>query len=85
MASGIPVVASRVGGLPEVVTEGAEGYLVEPRNVEEMARKARRILENETLRLEMGERARATALTRFSTAKIIPQYESFYGRVLERA
>jgi N-acetyl-alpha-D-glucosaminyl L-malate synthase BshA len=82
MASGIPVVASRVGGLPEVVTEGAEGYLVEPRNVEEMARKARHILENETLRLEMGERARATALTRFSTAKIIPQYESFYQRVL---
>jgi N-acetyl-alpha-D-glucosaminyl L-malate synthase BshA len=85
MASGIPVVASRVGGLPEVVTEGAEGYLVEPRNVEEMARKARHILENETLRLEMGDRARATALARFSTAKIIPQYERFYETVLARS
>jgi L-malate glycosyltransferase len=83
MACEVPVVVSRVGGLPELVTEGIDGFLVEPRNLEEMARKALALLSDEARRKEMGKRARETALTRFCSTKLIPQYENFYTRVLD--
>ncbi len=82
MACKVPVIVSRVGGLPEVVTDGVEGYLVEPRNVDKMAEQALRILTDESLRLEMGERARQSAQERFCTSRIIPQYEAYYRKVL---
>jgi N-acetyl-alpha-D-glucosaminyl L-malate synthase BshA len=85
MACEVPVVVSRVGGLPEVVTEGRDGYLVEPRDVEQMAARAIEILSDESRRREMGRNARLTARARFCSSKIIPLYERFYQQVLERA
>jgi N-acetyl-alpha-D-glucosaminyl L-malate synthase BshA len=82
MACEVPVVVSRVGGLPELVTEGIDGFLVEPRDVEGMARRAIAVLRDEDGRKEMGKRARETALTRFCSTKLIPQYENFYTKVL---
>ncbi len=82
MACEVPVVVSRVGGLPEVITDGVEGYLVEPLNVEKMTERAIDILSDETRRREMGARARESARRRFCSSKIIPQYEDFYHRVL---
>jgi N-acetyl-alpha-D-glucosaminyl L-malate synthase BshA len=84
MACEVPVVVSRVGGLPEVVTEGVDGFLVEPGDIRGMADRARMILSDEERRREMGVRARATAVDRFCTTRIIPQYERFYERVLGR-
>jgi N-acetyl-alpha-D-glucosaminyl L-malate synthase BshA len=72
MACEVPVVASRVGGLPEVVTEGAEGFLAEPRDVSRMASCALDILKDDSRRQEMGKRARETAQSRFCSTKIIP-------------
>ena len=83
MACEVPVVVSRVGGLPEVVTDGVEGFLVEPRKLDEMGQRSLEILANDEKRREMGRRARHTAITRFSATKIIPQYEQYYQRVLE--
>ncbi len=82
MASSVPVVVSRVGGLPEVLTDGVEGFLVEPRDVAGMARRALEILADEPRRREMGRRARERARTCFSAAKIIPQYEELYASIL---
>ncbi|PYU99278.1 MAG: N-acetyl-alpha-D-glucosaminyl L-malate synthase BshA [Acidobacteria bacterium] len=82
MACEVPVVVSRVGGLPEVVAEGVEGFLVEPRNIDAMARRALEILGDDRLRRQMGQRARETATTRFSATEIIPQYERFYQKIL---
>jgi N-acetyl-alpha-D-glucosaminyl L-malate synthase BshA len=82
MACKVPVIVSSVGGLPEVVTDGVEGYLVEPRNVDKMAERALQILTDEACRLEMGERARKSARARFCASKIIPQYEAYYEKVL---
>ncbi len=82
MACEVPVVVSKVGGLPEVVTDGKEGYLVEPRNVELMAEKALLILSDESARRAMGRRARENAQKRFCSSMIIPQYEEFYRKVL---
>jgi L-malate glycosyltransferase len=84
MACEVPVVASRVGGLPEVITNGVEGFLVEPQDVTNMAARALDILADESLRREMGARARETAHLRFCSTKIIPTYEAFYRKVLEQ-
>ncbi len=82
MACEVPVVASRVGGLPEVVTDGVEGFLVQPRDVSGMAARALQILGDENRLREMGKRGRATARARFCSSLIIPQYEQYYQRVL---
>jgi N-acetyl-alpha-D-glucosaminyl L-malate synthase BshA len=84
MACEVPVVASRVGGLPEVITDGVEGFLVEPQDVTNMAARALDILADESLRREMGARARETAHLRFCSTKIIPAYEAFYQKVLDQ-
>ena len=82
MACEVPVVASRVGGVPEVVDDGETGFLSAVGDVDKMAADAGRLLTNEKLRLEMGQRARASATTRYSTDRIIPRYLEFYERVL---
>ncbi|MDQ3254572.1 MAG: N-acetyl-alpha-D-glucosaminyl L-malate synthase BshA [Acidobacteriota bacterium] len=82
LACEVPVIASRVGGIPEVVTDGETGYLSEVGDVEKMSDDAARLLGNADLRREMGKRARASAIGRYSTDLIIPQYVDFYERVI---
>jgi len=82
MACEVPVVATRVGGIPEVVEDGNCGYLFEIGDVDGMAEAARKILANHSLREDFGRRGREIAVTRFTTERIIPQYEALYERVL---
>ncbi len=85
MACEVPVVVSKVGGLPEVVTDGQEGYLVDVHNVDGMAERSLEILSNDSLRREMGKRGRETARARFCADKIIKVYEDYYQKVLDKA
>lgn len=82
MACEVPVIVTNVGGLPEVVTDGEEGYLVEPRNVDTMAERAWHILSDDSRRKAMGKRARESARKRFCASMIIPQYEEYYKKVV---
>ena len=82
MACEVPVIASRVGGIPEVVTDGETGYLSEVGDVSKMGEDAARLAADEELRREMGRRARESAISRYSTDLVIPQYIKFYERVL---
>jgi glycosyltransferase involved in cell wall biosynthesis len=66
MASGTPVVASRVGGLPEVVRDGETGFLVQPGNVDELRDRIATLLENRKLADRMGRAAREAVLDRFT-------------------
>jgi L-malate glycosyltransferase len=84
MACEVPVLATRVGGLPEVVREGETGHLVPLGDTAAMAAHAARLLGDEQLRRAMGRRAREWAVGEFSTEKIIPQYEALYERVVRR-
>jgi N-acetyl-alpha-D-glucosaminyl L-malate synthase BshA len=84
MACEVPVVASRVGGVPEVVTDGETGFLSDVGDTDKMADDAARLLSNKELRTEMGKSARESALGRYSTDKIIPRYIEFYDRVLRK-
>jgi L-malate glycosyltransferase len=82
MACEVPVVATRVGGLPEVVTHGVDGYLAEPRDVETAARYALEILSRPDRGRSMGQQARADARKRYCANDVIPMYEEYYEKVL---
>jgi N-acetyl-alpha-D-glucosaminyl L-malate synthase BshA len=82
MACGVPAVASRVGGLPEVVTDGVDGYLVPVGDTNAVAEASLRLLEDSALHARVAAAARRTAETRFTTTEIIPQYEAFYREIV---
>jgi len=82
MACEVPVVATRVGGLPEVVTDGVDGYLVAPRDVEAAAKCALDILTRPDRGRAMGQQARVNARKRYCSNDVIPQYEAYYDRIL---
>jgi N-acetyl-alpha-D-glucosaminyl L-malate synthase BshA len=84
MACEVPVVASRVGGLPEVVTDGETGFLSEVGDVDQMAENAARLLADPELRKKMGESARESAISRYRTDIVIPKYIDYYNRVLSK-
>jgi len=83
MACGAVPIATRVGGVPEVITDGVDGYLARVGDVETMAGHALRLLRDAELRRRMAAAARRTAETRFCSTLIIPQYEAYYRKVLE--
>lgn len=85
MACEVPVIASNVGGLPEVVADGENGYLAEVGDIEGMAKYAIKILSSDSLQRKMGSFARQIAIENFSTEKIMPLYLSYYDRILEKA
>jgi len=85
MACGVPCVCSRVGGLPEVVRDGVDGFLVPPRDVQGMATRALEILADPSKREAMGRAGRERAQSKFCSDKIIPHYEQLYSRVLANA
>jgi L-malate glycosyltransferase len=85
MACEVVPIATRVGGLPEVIEHGKSGYLADVGDVQTMASYALDLLREETNLRVMGKASRAAAQSRFCSSKIIPQYEEFYRRVLERS
>ncbi len=82
MACQVPVVATNVGGVPEVVTHGIDGYLFEPRDVATGAKYALDILTRPDRGRMMGEMARASARRKYCSNDIIPLYEQYYEKVL---
>jgi N-acetyl-alpha-D-glucosaminyl L-malate synthase BshA len=85
MACEVPVIATNVGGLPEVVEHGVDGYLVEPGDVKRAGAYAIEILSRADRGGEMGHTARLNAKQKFCANDVIPQYERYYQRVLESA
>lgn len=85
MACEVPVIASDVGGLREVVTHGVDGYLVPPRDVPAAAKYALEILTRPDRGRLMGEQARASARRKYCSNDVIPLYEAYYQKVLNAA
>ncbi len=82
-AAGVPVICSRVGGLPEVIVEGETGFLLPVGDVEAMAQKALLLLADENLHRQMGQSARQRACQLFSPDRILQLYTNLYQRVLQ--
>ncbi len=85
MACEVPVVATNVGGLPEVVKHGVDGYLFEPRDVDTAAKYVLEILTRPDRGRMMGQMARASARRQYCSNDIIPLYEAYYEKVLNAA
>ena len=82
MACEVPVVASRVGGVPELVDDGRTGFLCPPDDLESMADASIRLLTDDGLHARMAKAARVRAVERFADARIVPMYERLYDEVL---
>jgi L-malate glycosyltransferase len=82
LASGVPVVASRVGGLPEVVQDGETGILCPVGDITAMADAARELLRNGSRWRAMSRRAAADARARFDRDTIVGQYEALYNETV---
>ena len=78
---GRPVIAFRVGGIPEVVNHGASGFLHSFGDLDAMAGSLHRLVSSRELAREMGEQGRRDATARFSADRIVPLYEQLYERL----
>ncbi len=82
MAAGLPVVATAVGGTPEVVVDGVTGFLVPPRDPQALADAILRLLRDPELRQRMGEAGRARVAAHFSIEQMVHKTEALYEQLL---
>ncbi|HVM18214.1 MAG TPA: glycosyltransferase family 4 protein [Gaiellaceae bacterium] len=82
LAAGRPVVATRVGGLPDVVRDGEDGFLVEPGDVEALAERLHALAADPDLRARMGEEARRRVLARYAVERLIDDVDRLYRSLL---
>jgi len=82
LAAGRPVVATRVGGVPDVVRDGEDGFLVELGDVEELADALARLAEDPELRVRMGEAGRARVLPRYAVKRLVEDVDRLYRSLL---
>src|SRR5437870_6047880 len=85
MAAGVPVVATRVGGNPEVVEEGVTGFLVPPRDPAALAKAICQLLENPELASRFGQAGRQRVVECFSLERMVRETERLYLSLLNQA
>jgi glycosyltransferase involved in cell wall biosynthesis len=85
MIHGLPIVASRVGGVPELIQDGTHGILVPPGDPQSLACAIRRLAEDRSLCSRLGASARARASEKFSLGATAGQYDQLYQRALTRS
>jgi L-malate glycosyltransferase len=85
MACEVPVIASRVGGVPELVEDGVTGFLRAPDDLAGMSSAAVRLLTDDQLHRQMTVAARRRAVESFADTTIIPMYEAYYDEILGRS
>ncbi len=85
MAAGKPVIASRVGGLPELVADGETGFLVAPKNVDGLVEAIARLTDDESLAREMGRKGAARARANFSLEQMAAKNEAYYYELVDGA
>jgi L-malate glycosyltransferase len=81
--AGLPVVGTRVGGTPEIITDGETGYLVPVHAPRELARRVCQVLADPALAKQMGDAGRARATKLFSVDRMVQEMESLYRALLE--
>lgn len=82
-ACGVPIVASKAGGIPEVVDDGVNGFLVEPGNPSDLANRVNELLGDPRLRQQMAQAGRDIALERFSIRRMAVDYLDLYRQSIK--
>ena len=82
LAAGRPVVATRVGGVPDVVQEGRDGFLVDPGATDDLAERLTRLARDPDLRERMGAAGRERVLPRYAVARLIDDVDRLYRSLL---
>lgn len=83
MSVGRPIIGSKVGGIPDWLIDENTGYLVEPKNSQQITEKVLKLFSNKNLREEMGKNARKKA-EEFSIEKQIDAIENIYNKLLNK-
>ncbi len=84
MRAGLPVVASRTGGIPEVVVEGNTGLLVDPHDVDGLVEALTRLLDDPALRASLGDTGRRRYEGRYMLDRLVTDMLEFYSDVIGR-
>ncbi len=84
MACGVPTVATRVGGVPELITHERNGFLEAVGDIAAQSARVAALLTDQALHERMADAARSTAICDFCSTRIIPEYERYYREVLDR-
>ena len=83
MSCEVPVVASNIGGLKELISHGVDGYLIEVGDAEALAQYSLKILQDPRLQGEFGKNAKQKVLKKYTPDKIVPKYENLYNETLK--
>jgi N-acetyl-alpha-D-glucosaminyl L-malate synthase BshA len=81
MACGVPPIGTKAGGVPELITHGVDGFIEGVGDLDAQAARAVELLTGDGLHHRMATAARHSAVSRFSTERIIPQYERYYEEI----
>ncbi|ANU28114.1 N-acetyl-alpha-D-glucosaminyl L-malate synthase BshA [Planococcus versutus] len=84
MACGVPVIGSNIGGMPEIIEPGINGYLVELGDTQKAAEYATRLLRDDSQLQKLRQGALKTVAERFSSSKILEQYEELYEQLMDK-
>lgn len=84
MAYDNPVLATRAGGVPEVMQDGKTGFLLKVGDIKGFVSKIKLLLHNKTLTLKLGAQAKQRAATAFSAEKIVRKYIDYYRKILNK-
>ncbi|MEH7236560.1 N-acetyl-alpha-D-glucosaminyl L-malate synthase BshA [Bacillus sp. JJ1562] len=82
MACGVPTIGTNVGGIPEVIDEGVDGYICEPGDIEDIANKSIALLKNSNLHKKMSKQAIRSVQQKFNYERIVNDYEDLYYSIL---
>jgi glycosyltransferase involved in cell wall biosynthesis len=82
MSAGIPVVASKVGGNPEIVVDRETGYLVPPERSEELASRIIELMSNRESTRLLGQRGREWVAREFTAGRMLERYQALYESCL---
>jgi glycosyltransferase involved in cell wall biosynthesis len=82
LAAGRPVVATRVGGVPDVVEDGVDGFLAEPGDVDGLAERLERLARDPGLRAQMGRAGRERVLPRYAVGRLVDDVDALYRSLL---
>lgn len=81
MASGKPVIGSKVGGIPDLIEDGSNGFLVESGNVDDLAKKLARLLGDQELAYKMGQKSKRLVKEKFSSEKYVQQFHKMIAEI----